>query len=209
MITERSFNAKGENGWYDENDSRYSMVQDATAPRSASMVGQMRYPAGFGGGASPGVAEKGLGSKYTTLYLSYWVKYSSNWVAHESSANKQLCLWSNNRNDTITEAFGQGSGMIQPGVALQGSENAALRPNLVTNAQLQRGVWHHLEYVITIGTGTMDWWLDGVQVAHYTGRNITGPVWNTISWCPVWGGMGGTVPADQTLSMDHLYVSGK
>jgi uncharacterized protein YjdB len=209
LLTERSFNAMGESGWYDENNSRYTIVQDPAAPRSASGVAQMKYPAGFSGGASPATAEKGLGSKYSTLYVSYWIKYSSNWQAHGSGANKQFCLWSNGRNDTITEGFGSGSGMIQPGVALQGSENAALRPNIVTNAELKRGVWHHLEYVIAIGTGTMDWWLDGVQVAHYTGRTITGPVWNTISWCPVWGGMGGTVPADQTMSMDHLYVSGK
>jgi hypothetical protein len=208
LITERTFSAKGEEGWYDENNARYTIIQDSSAPKSPSAVGQMRYPAGFGAGASPAVAEEHMGSRYNTIYVNYWIKLSSNWVGHESTANKTLCLWSNDQPGTVTETFGSGRGRLVPGVAVQGGENVALKPNLV-DVEFTRGVWHQFELIATLSTGTLDWWFDGVQVAHYTGRRIGGNTWGILQWCPVWGGTGGSVPAEQFMWMDHLRVSGK
>jgi hypothetical protein len=30
-----------------------------------------------------------------------------------------------------------------------------------------------------------------------------------MRWDPTWGGLGGTVPADQYMYLDHIYISGK
>ena len=81
-----------------------------------------------------------------------------------------------------------------------------------------RGQWYHWELVFTVNSGggangTADWWINGVQVGHYTGigyvsgsqsRNFT-----TMKLDPTWGGLNGVVPADQFMTFDHIYLSAK
>jgi hypothetical protein len=33
--------------------------------------------------------------------------------------------------------------------------------------------------------------------------------WYDVNVAPVWGGLGGSVPATQTFDLDHFYMSGK
>jgi hypothetical protein len=218
LITQRSFNALGEGGWYDDNaPSKYSITQDATAPFSASSVGQQKFAAGMSGGGSPAVSEKGIGSR-GTVYLSYWVKLSSNWYGHPGSGvNKQIFLWSDDQPTVYTSAQGEGSGKLSPEVRLQGSGGTTnLTPNLVPGAEFTRGVWHHWELVLVANTsgssnGAADWWIDGVKVGSYKNvRFASGNgAWTLFQFSPIWGGTGGSVPADQFIWMDHIYISGK
>ncbi|KKU85943.1 MAG: hypothetical protein UY14_C0010G0002 [Parcubacteria group bacterium GW2011_GWA1_47_9] len=46
-FTERPFDAVVEEGWDYTDSTRFTIVQDPTAPKSPQNVGQMFYPAGF------------------------------------------------------------------------------------------------------------------------------------------------------------------
>jgi hypothetical protein len=218
LITQRAFNSMGENGWFDDDaPSKYSIVQDASAPFSPSSVGQQRYAAGMSGGGSPAVSEKGIGSR-GTIYISYWVKLSSNFYGHPSSGvNKQIFVWSDNQPTVYTSAQGEGSGRLSPEVRLQGSGGTTnLTPNLVPSAEFTRGVWHRWELVLRANTsgqanGAADWWIDGVHVgAHTNVRFASGNgAWTLFQFSPIWGGTGASVPSEQFIWVDHIYISGK
>jgi uncharacterized protein YjdB len=219
VITERSFSALGEGGWYDQNSPNLTIVSDPAAPKSPPGIEQMRFPAGFGGGGSAAVVEKGLGSRYSTIYVSYWMKMSSNWYGHPTSnVNKQMHLWINGGNHVFTLAEGSGTGPLHAEIWLQGTAAGErnLYPNLGNPGTLVRGQWHRWEIVLTCNTngaanGTIEWWIDGVKIGQYYDVRLEPSLsnWEIIQWSPTWGGTGSTVPADQFESVDHIYISGK
>jgi hypothetical protein len=55
--------------------------------------------------------------------------------------------------------------------------------------------------------------LDDQPVGSATNIAWVGPgesdTWETFAWNPIWGGAGGTIPADQYMWMDQYYASGK
>jgi uncharacterized protein YjdB len=234
-VTERSFSAVAEDGWTVPTGTdltNFTVVSDATAPKSAPLAMQIRFPAGFGAGNSPALTERDLGSTASTLYVSMWIKLSSNWVGQITGTNKVLHFWMAGLNRLFVFVDGAGNNILQPFVGLQGiatpyndgagsiSTSVNLRPNVVgqTGAQIVRGQWYHWELVFAINSsgstdGTADWWINGVQVGHYTGIGYVSAsqsrVFETMKWDPTWGGLGGTVPADQFMTMDHIYISGK
>lgn len=228
QLTQRSFNAVLEDNWISAGN--FSIAQDASAPKSPSGVGRVTYPAGFAGGDSPGLAERDLGSTATTLYTSLWVKMSSNWVGHPTGTNKIMHFWINGINRVFAYADGAGSDHLRPYIGLQQiaapfydgvSQTATgvnLQPNLVPTAELVRGQWYHWEIVMTSNTngaanGTLDWYLNGQHVGSYTGITYVGAgasrTWDVTKIDPTWGGLGGTIPATQTMDFDHVYISGK
>ena len=231
-ITESSFTTATEDGWiFEYNQTNAQIVQDATAPRSPSGVLQFTYPAGFAGGAGPNSLEQGWSPRvYKTLYVASWMKLSSNFYGHcGPEITKTLHFWvgdgNTSGNKLYTNVRGCGTAPLSYWVNLQGvvaggdvdgGSSAEFGPNLGQPATLVRGRWHKLELVIKGNSagardGTIDWWLDGVHVGSYTGiQYVPGDAtWDLMKWNPTWGGLGGTVPADFTESMDHIYVSGK
>jgi len=235
VLTERPFKAVGEDGWGvpgSPDISNYTIVNDDNAPKSGPSVAAIRFPAGFAGGNSPAFSEKSLDSKMGTLYVSMWIKLSSNWVGHLTGTNKVLHFWVADLNRVFAYVDGSGSNVLRPYIGLQGiagdyndgagqtSTSVNLRPNVAgqTNVQIVRGQWYHWEMLFVVNSngapnGTADWWINGVQVGHYMGipyvsasqsRNF-----NVMRWDPTWGGRGGTIPSDQYMYLDHIYVSGK
>ncbi len=235
VLTERPFDVVAEDGWGvpgSPDITNYSIVTDDRAPKSGPQVGAIRFPAGFGGGTSPALSEKSLGSVAGTLYVSMWVKLSSNWVGHPTGTNKVLHFWVADANRVFAYIDGSGSNTLHPYIGLQAiatpfndgagetSTSVNLRPNLPghTGTQIVRGQWYHWEILLNVNTngaanGTADWWIDGLQVAHYAGIGyVSGSqsrYFNVMRWDPTWGGLGGVVPADQYMYLDHIYVSGK
>jgi hypothetical protein len=59
--------------------------------------------------------------------------------------------------------------------------------------------------------GSLDMYLDGVHITSYKNMQfIDGDaLWGDMNMDPVWGGLGGSVPATQTFDIDHFYMSGK
>jgi hypothetical protein len=218
QIANRAFSSLQEGSWY--TDTKLSIVQDATAPKSPSGVLRAFYPAGFAGGTSAGPAELQF-SSVKTLYISYWAKYSSNWQGHNTGINKHCYAWvTENGGYTpfVMEAEGSGSGPLKPRPILQRmiKGDGPYEPNLVPSATITRDKWFHIEVVIvgnSSGTadGTMDIYLDGVHVTSVSGLQwTTGATrWYIFQFYPVWGGIGDTVNNDMWFQWDHVYMSGK
>lgn len=214
VLVNRPFNSLTESqGWL---TNKLTIAQDASAPESPSGVLRATYPAGFSGGSSPGTAEFSHAG-HRVIYISYWAKLSANFWGHLTGVNKQLYEWGNGNGIFYFEAAGVGSGSLTPRVVLQGTPaDAVLSPNLVPTARIPRGVWYHVEIVLNGNSsgsadGSVDWWLDGVHIASYSGRQFTSGAtsWGIFQFQPVWGGVTDVVPATMTLDLDHLHLSGK
>lgn len=227
-VIDEPFNAVVPTGWDYEVGSLgfLSIKQDAAAPKSPSNYIQMLFPAGFVAGGSPATLESGLGSRYTTMYVSFWIKFSSNWVGHSTGVNKEFHFWVGGLNRAVIIARGSGSGPLSAEILLQGitaggnfdgGTNANFSANVNSSAAtVARGQWAHYEVVFKDNTagnkdGAVDWWLDGVKVGSYSGIQYTSgaSTWELMKLSPTWGGLGGVIGADQFMSLDHLYISGK
>lgn len=225
VLTERAFNALNEDGWTNTGSSNYKIAADATAPKSPSNVGQIRFPAGFGSGNAPAVLEKVWSGTQKTLYVSFWVKLSSNWIGNDAGVNKIFHFWIGGSNRLVLNARGVGTGKLLTEVELQGIKaggnydagtTALFTANLGLSGELVRNQWVHWEAVLignSSGTanGSVDWWLNGTKVGHYGGLQfVSGDgYWEEMEWSPTYGGAGGVVPADQYQWIDHVYISGK
>jgi len=218
QIADRSFNALQEGSWY--TDTRLSIVQDPTAPKSPNGVLRANFPSGFAGGTSDGPAELAF-SSYKTLYISYWAKYSSNWQGHNTGINKHCYVWltdAGGYTPFVMEAEGSGSGTLRPRPILQRmiKGDGPYAPNLVPGATIQRGQWFRIEIVIVgnsanTADGTMDIYLDGAHVTSVTGLQWSNGAarWNIFQFYPVWGGIGDRVNSTMTFDWDNVYLSGK
>lgn len=228
LIVDRPFAAREESGWtfwgYGgwPNGENFTITEDATAPQSAGSVGTMRFPAGFPGGEEPALTAGNTTGSPTTLYIGFWVKFSQNWVGHNSCVNKIFHIWIGDANRVYLAACGSGSGALEPQVRLQGVVNYGgadnLGPNLVPGTQIVRGRWQRWETVLRANTGgnadgTADFYIDGVHVGHYTGiqyvTSAQGHTWDYVQWGPTYGGTGGSVATTQYQYIDHLRLSGR
>jgi hypothetical protein len=178
----------------------------------------MKYPAGWSGGYAPAYVQKNIPSGNSKIYMSIWIKLSSNFYGHSSYVNKMLFMWMANKPKFILSADGPGNGALVPAIRIQDSPDGTDRrlPNVKTNAQVVRGQWQHWEVLVTGNTpgqanGQVQWWIDGTLVSDYRNINLAGsgesPTWQIFQWGPTWGGVGGSVPADQYVWWDHVYVS--
>lgn len=107
----------------------------------------------------------------------------------------------------------------------QNGSNIRFSQNLNTSKHVVVGQVHHFEQVLTLGTagsanGTWDWWLDGVQIGHYTnvpyinsayaskGGNGLSGFWGW-QFSPYWGGSGGANKTrDDAIYVGYTYISG-
>jgi hypothetical protein len=242
ILTERPFSLLTENGWgpaWDEGGGggpgNFSIVSDPTAPKSPNSVGQMRYPVGLVGGYPPAVVGSGFPGSPRTIYISMWVKLSPNWVANPGAAGAKIAhVWINGVNRIYMWLSGV-NGPFVPMVNLQqlarswdarpqGGQGSGISVNLSPNISGQTGVqvgqsqWIKWEAVLYGGTagnadGTVDWWINGVKVGHYTGIPFVAAggseAWEMLEWNPTWGGLGGSITTVQYMWMDHIYISGK
>jgi len=220
-VADRTFDAVAELGW--GASALVSVVADPTAPKSPPLVGQVTYPAGFGGGYEPASTwlEGADALGYTRLYLSFWVKLSSNWQGHSSGVNKIAFVWLHDNPVVYFSEQGSGSGPLEAQLRLQNTPVPArnLTPNLAA-VSLTRGEWHRWEVVLVVNTGDQangeaHWWIDGVKVGEYRdvlyGSSTQPKAWGgpEISWMPIWGGIGDTVAQTMYMWMDHFYISGR
>jgi hypothetical protein len=203
-------------------------VSDVAAPKSPNSVLEIVFPGGFPGGNAPGAVEKFIPNP-TTLYMSAWVKYSSNYQGHNTSVNKIFHFWINDAagagNHLIIAAHGVGSGPLIPTISLQGIQgggnnvggtSGTYEANVVPSAQFIRGQWHKLEAIAIANTGSsangsVQLFFDGVLVARCSGIEFvnTNNVWGDFTISPTWGGEGDTVINTMSLRIDHVYLSGK
>ena len=237
IMTDRHFDSKasansdrgntGSDGW-DGIEYRYggfSIVADPTAPTGDGRVGQMFYPAQHKAGTGPATAQTmPLSNGPKQLYVSVWVKISSNWVGNQSSTNKIFFLGvAGGNNQFFMSAEGSGHNTLVPQIRLQGVVDPRPRvaPN-VTNATMTRGAWHRWELVLTCNSGlnvpdgTIDLWQDGKHITSVKNVNwmrAKAPTqhcgFSIFNWNPTYGGGGASPGVDQYLWFDRVYMSGR
>ena len=185
---------------------------------------------GWPGGAEPTKTwvYYGAPTTYTQLYVSFWVKLSSNWYRGSSGGGNKIFFFNNNgtthSGTVIAEAFGggpdtAGTGALFVDVATQSSPD----PNNwsahnVSSVRIVRNTWQRWEVLLIdpgagINNCTIKVWIDGVAALNVTnaffGDASYDHHFSGIEFTPVWGGSGNAkVPADQYLWADHIYVSG-
>jgi hypothetical protein len=225
-LTERGFVQAVEDGWgeaFSPGPPTFAAQADPTAPKSPPGVMVVTYRAGFEGGFEPINTFKTFAGSNETLYVSFWVKFSSNWVGHPSGVNKIFHIFIANINRVYLSAQGVGQGIpLQPQIRLQQVNYAGgfvnLTPNLVPSIALSPGTWHRWEFLLITNTcantdGVATWWIDGVKVGHYANIGYVNATqshsWGSINWAPTWGGIGTLVSTPQSMSLDHIYVSGR
>ncbi len=229
-VSDRPFNAKVEDGWLDRGDNVFTIQQDPNAPKSAPNVGQAMFRQGRTGGTGPINTYYVMGQyNYSEMYLSFYFKLDPNWVGAPSNGiNKVLHIWINGGSVVVFSAQGQSGNPITPQMRLQNVESDPrgisfnLNPNIVQGARLVRGQWHRIEILLKSNVpgstnGEVSWWLDGTKIASYTNIGFisaTNPIpgavnWQQVSWNPTWGAPADVVPADQTMQIDHFYISGQ
>lgn len=201
-------------------DTRILTIEtDATAPKSPSNVMRCTYPAGYSSiGDAPGHVGYAYPTSMTYLYYCAWVKYSSNFFGHSTQINK--IFYAKHPDDVPTavmESEGSGNAALTPNLILQNCIVGDGHYNTPGGAAFTRGSWDLLEGLYkgnSSGTadGTLDVWLNGTHCITGTGIQYrTGAAtFKVFEFYPVWGGSGGpTVPADQYIQIDHLYLSKK
>jgi hypothetical protein len=225
LFTERSFASRHEGGWL-ESSHNFQIVRDGSPRPGAtdSLVGQIRFPAGFASGSAPAWTDReGLPStlRFRTTYVSFWVKVSTNWYG-QSVVNKIGFVWIGGKPKCDPAIQGGGTGPLYFQLRLQNLAGQAdiNLPNNLGPGTFSRGQWHHVELLLVANSastaaadGQARWWLDDQPVGSATNIAWVGPgesdTWETFAWNPIWGGAGGTIPADQYMWMDQYYASGK
>lgn len=226
-FTERAFNSEppngpAEDGWtsdYLPDPSGVTIVSDSSAPYSPPKVGQALFYAGFPSGSGPVDAERYLtGTSATQLYMSFWVKFSSNWYGNSSSVNKIFFIWIHDAPSVYLQAYGSGNAALYPLVTTQNTpgDHDPWWANVNSSVQVVRGTWQRWEVLLVCNTagnadGVLKWWVDGTLIGSYNNVQYAsatqGHTWQTVAWNPTYGGGGPAVPADQYQRIDHIYVS--
>jgi len=191
---------------------------------------RLTYPTSLAAGNSPvrfglGIAHAGTGWYYHRMK----VHFSGNWTNAGNPVIK-LC-------EPRTEQQGNGAGATENDVIggfvnagptqsfltllLQGPDghfsDLMPQPSTDANANISDGNWHTIEVLFGpestpgAGNGTYKAWVDGVQVASYTGVLWLAPG-NTAGWPylmfdPVYGGVQSSPPSLMYWDVDQIYVS--
>lgn len=184
------------------------------------------YFQGASGGGSPGsrVLEEGMNFGPTHYQRDEGVMHSANWTSHGSGFNK-FRFWQRAGGKIHGYIFFESSDLE---VAMNTQEFALgtevwrwddadnqASPSQ-SEARSARGVPHIVESLLHKGTpgnadGWVKVWLDGVLILHFINKAFTpsgeSPTFAGAHFAPIWGGTGGSLPAQQTLTIDNSYVS--
>jgi hypothetical protein len=219
LFNERHFDAKLENSWYLEYppDNDFTIQQDATAPVSPPNIGQARYPQGLPAGVGPIDTEidlPGGSSSLSEIYLAFPLKLSSNFYG--CGTNKIFFIWIGGQPGVYLKVDGNGNGSLAFEISTQSSGSS--QDPLAIGRTVTRNQWTNIEVYMKVNTagnsdGIVKIWQDGTQTINVSNvRFVSGSAvpWERVAWNPTWGGgCSGTVPADQFMWMDDVYISGR
>lgn len=187
---------------------------DSTAPLSPPNVLQIVYPPGFTGGVAPGTLEREIPPS-GGIYTGMWWKVNEGWQGHPSNVNKiQFLFADQDAGDIYLAFYGTPGGPYELRVVPQfpGAQTPDRKPNRAS-AHVTLGAWHRIEWLVlypgplSIRSGVVRWWLDGVLIGEYTDVRFPDRPLVTYKISPTWGGVGGTKRNADRYLFDHVYLS--
>lgn len=204
-------------------------VSIGAGPKSPNGVATITIPTtvvpGNGAGSIVNTALSGKNAR--TVYFSFWLQMSSNWVGQSQGIIKMFMprvTLSGVQNRVVVAPYGSGTGGLALRVAFQtcvtvdganGLSTAYYAPISGTGT-LVRGTWHRVEIVVVGNTagvedGAFQMWCDGTlthsKAVQYDAAAVKWGQWDFNS---TWGGTAGPPPPDsQFMAFDHMYVSWK
>lgn len=201
-------------------------VTSGNGPQSGPDAMRWTYPAGYGGGDSPGRAViTDTSMQFRSIYLGVWIRWSLPWSAHSSGANKIL-YWGSmearlasgwgpsqfylNRRDNyidITLQYAQTNG--------QSNIPSNLGGRLATT-NVDDGRWHRIEMIMDGNAAGQSncrvrVWVDGI-LNFDVGNMVCSKgeaLFYGINLDPIWGGVGGNKPQTDWLEFDHVRMTGR
>ncbi|HTK57099.1 MAG TPA: Ig-like domain-containing protein [Gemmatimonadales bacterium] len=214
LVSDNAFDALTGNGWdIAWNDRGLGViVQDNTAPMSASNVLQMTYPIGYTGGEGPANVWRPL-NNLRRMYTGFMFKVSNPWQGHPSNVNKILFAFPSSGGDIYLTMYGPPGGPYELRVLPQypGITSDWLRPN-VNNPQVTLGTWHKIEWNIDYSAGgangIVQWWMDGVLIGDYRNTQVPAGGFTEFKINPTWGGLGDTKQTNDYFRYDQIRISG-
>jgi hypothetical protein len=185
----------------------------------------MRFPAGYVGGSSPAAVYYEPFSA-SRARIETRVSYATSYVRHQSGVDKQVFATVGGYNSFYTMMYGAEH---YAAVGLQGlaatyavnctptpteeCKSVNLTQNLNQSQSTGRFVYgrsHRFDCEIQSGSaGTVNCWLDGVQIMSYSNIPFRAGGVSAVAWVPTWGGGGGTLPAPQSVYLGALRVYGR
>ena len=153
---------------------------------------------------------------HQTMYIRWWVKYSSNFVFANNGTNKQLTV-----QNGVTNAVHLGHSYSEtdryPAVHIQDFGSDRLTQNVGTAYKIVNNEWICFEYRITINSsptssdGIAEGWINDVLTLSYTGKRFfaAGPMvmnFTEVTAAGFNGSGGGSTPA-QTRWVDGIVMS--
>ena len=185
-----------------------SRTDDPTAPFSPPSVLQIRYPAGFAGGAAPFTAYvEGL-PPMERVFAGFWWKASNGWHGHPSNVNKIAFLMLGN-DALVFTMYGPPGGPYDITVVpeFRGINPSIYRP-FAGAPKVALGAWHRIEITADRAAGTVRWWMDGKQLGSATMPFNAGG-FTGLKFSPTWGGLGSAKAHEDFYWYDHVRLSGR
>ncbi|HEY0930070.1 MAG TPA: Ig-like domain-containing protein [Gemmatimonas sp.] len=193
----------------------------AVQTEGAATYMRATFPKGTGGGADYPNAFASLDwgsvtTGMTKMYMRLRVRLSSNWTDNGNTGTKFFFfLQQQGNNHYIGMTNG---GLFQPMLGLQSTfgYGTPSGPNHYTPSPLSKGDWHELEVLVEANTpgqynGKYRMWVDGQLLVTRTdvGYFAAGQVvkFEEMYFNPTYGGGYNPVPADQSIDIDHWYMS--
>lgn len=218
QFTDRPFNAIGEGWLSSESTPNFSIVSDASAPKSPSKVGQITFKSGFTGGTSPATAQFTLPQGPRTVFVSVWFKLSSNFVGSSTSPINAIFNLTNNAQQRVTfVASGTGSNTLVPAVQLTSTADPRSTLAAAGSPTIAKGSWQQVEALVTMNTpgaadGVVRVWLNGAKVIDYRDVKIVksgeADTFGRLQLAPNWGTSSSRVSSSMTIRYDEVYASG-
>lgn len=145
------------------------------------------------------------------IWIQYYFKYKSDYHFHPSG-NKQI-YFKNASNQAVMIIDGPLSdgGTMRPIVgAAFGSYGGWLTPN-ITATPIYRNTWYKIKFYWNLNTGLVEYWVNDVKNASYTGitsSEIADTSITSTQVLPIWGGQGITGPSvNNYVWFDSVYIS--
>ena len=196
------------NGWQEAyNDmGNASLLSDATAPMSGPSVAQIKYPAGFVGGAAPATLYYDV-PQQSQFFAGFEWKVSDPWQGHPSNINK-VAFFKFGNDQMALVMYGPPGGPYYLDVI---PEFSGIAPtyyrHMAGTPAVAIGQWHKVEMYMNKATGVVKWWMDGTAIGNtvmpFPASGVT-----EFQFSPTWGGLSDSKRQDDFFWFDHVRLSG-